>query len=302
MSTTAGIVVAETEAAEADVCCANCGIAGVDDVKLLEECNDFDLVRYCGDKCREEHREQHGEECKIRVKEMHDKKLFTQPDGTHIGECPLCFLPLPLDKSKSLFWPCCSKLVCKGCVHANYKSNGSRHCPFCRAVASKGENKIRQQLMKRVKANDPVAMRKMGSKCRDKRDYDGAFEYFTKAAELGSVDAHAKLGIMYMRREGVEKDEGKEVYHFEKAAIGGHPEARYILGYIEERNGNIERSVKHFIIGANLGVEQSMKKLWGHYSEGNITKEELESTLRAHHAALDAMKSEQRDAAEAALR
>jgi hypothetical protein len=35
--------------AEADVCCANCGIAGVDDVKL-KECTNCDLVKYCGDK------------------------------------------------------------------------------------------------------------------------------------------------------------------------------------------------------------------------------------------------------------
>jgi TPR repeat protein len=80
--------------------------------------------------------------------------------------------------------------------------------------------------MKRVKANDPFAMRKMGSKCHDKGDYDGAFEYFTKAAELGSVDAHAKLGSMYMKREGVEEDMEKTVYHYEKAAIGGHPGPR----------------------------------------------------------------------------
>ena len=281
------------EAADADVCCANCGIAGVDDVKL-EDCDGCDLVKYCGEKCREDHREEHEDECRKRLKEVHDKKLFTQPDHTHLGECPLCFLPLPLDKSKSLFWPCCSKLVCKGCVHANYMSNGSHHCPFCRAVASK----IRQQLMKRVKANDPFAMRKMGSKCRDKGDYDGAFKYFTKAAELGSVDAHAKLGSMYMKREGVEKDEGKEVYHFEKAAIGGHPEARYILGHIEEKNGNIERAVKHLIIAAKLGCEISMKGLWKHYSRGNITKEDLDATLRTHQAAIDETKSELRKMAD----
>ena len=36
--------------------CANCGIAAVDDIKL-EECTDCDLVKYCSDKCREDHRE-----------------------------------------------------------------------------------------------------------------------------------------------------------------------------------------------------------------------------------------------------
>jgi hypothetical protein len=63
----------------------------------------------------------------------------------------------------------------------------------------------------------------------------------------------------------------------------------------------MERSVKHLIIAANLGDEDSMKVLWKHYSGGNITKEELDATLRAHHAALDGMKSEQRDAADVAF-
>jgi len=41
-----------------------------------------------------------------------------------------------------------------------------------------------------------------------------------------------------------------------------------------------------------------MKELWKHYSHGNITKEDLDATLRSHQAALDAMKSEQRDIAD----
>jgi len=83
------------------------------------------------------------------------------------------------------------------------------------------------------------------------------------------------------------------------AAIGGHPTARYNLGCYEERKGNIERSVKHHIIAAKLGDEDSMKKLWKHYSGENITKEDLETTLRTHKAAIDAMKSPEREAAEA---
>jgi len=52
--------------------------------------------------------------------------------------------------------------------------------------------------------------------------------------------------------------------------------------------------VKHFIIAGNLGYEESMKVLWKYYSAGGITKEELESTLRTHKAAIDATKSVQR--------
>jgi tetratricopeptide (TPR) repeat protein len=295
------------ESAEADVCCANCGIAGVDDIKL-EECNYYcDLVKYCSDKCREEHREEHEEECKNRVKVLHDRKLFTQPEGTHLGECPICFLPLPLDSEKYSFLPCCSKLVCNGCIIANMKSirdscgdwNKARLCILCRQPAlmeDEERNWSRSKIMKRAKANDPAAICFQG-KIRYKRgDYVAAFEYLSKAAELGDIEAHCRLGVQYYQGgECVEKNEEKAVYHFEKAAIGGHPGARNRLALIEARNGNMGRAAKHFIIAANLGDENAMKGLWRHYSEGNITKEDLDATLRSHQAALVAMKSEQRD-------
>src|SRR6056300_941688 len=109
--------------ADADICCANCGAAEIDDIKLLEECDDCDLIKYCSDKCREDHREQHDEECKNRKALLHDRKLFTQPDETHEGECPLCFLPLPIDPRKFAFNTCCSETICKGCAYANFIAN-----------------------------------------------------------------------------------------------------------------------------------------------------------------------------------
>ena len=179
------------ETKEADVCCANCGAAEVDDIKL-KDCDGCDLVKYCSNnnKCREEHREQHEEECKKRAVLLHDRKLFTQPDGDYLGECPLCFLPLPLDRSKSVFRTCCSEIICKGCVYANYMSNKhdnvkANRCPFCREPGNDDENVKR--MMKRVKANDPAAMCQMGHKCNNEGDYDKAVEYWTKAAELGDV-------------------------------------------------------------------------------------------------------------------
>ena len=281
--------------------CANCGIAGLDNNEL-EECTACQSVRYCRDKCRENHREQHGEECKQRKALLHDRKLFTQPDGTHFGECPLCFLPLPLDGSKSMFRTCCSETVCNGCIYANFMSNihdmeKAGRCPFCREVANDDENEKR--MMKRAKANDPAALSQMGGRCSKEGDYDAAFEYLTKAAELGDLMARNQLGFMYWKGEGVDKDNEKAVYHYEKAAIGGNPKARHNLAVIEEENGNMERSVKHLIIAANLGYDESMKVLWKHYSAGNITKEDLDATLRTHQAAINAMKSPERDAAEA---
>ncbi len=286
---------------EADEVCAKCGAAEVDNVKL-KECTDCDLVKYCSDKCREEHREQHNEECKNRAKELHDKKLFTQPDGNHEGECPLCFFPMPLDNQKCSFHSCCSKLICDGCRYAHIiKSNESNrwNCPFCREPAPEDGEEREKRMMKRIKANDPAAMREMGLRCYHEGDYKGAFNYLTMAAELEDIRAHYVLGQMYLKGHGVKKDEEKAVYHSEKAAMGGDPYARFDLACYEERKGNIERAVKHSIIAANLGHELSMKELWGAYKEGCITKEDLESTLRTHQAALDEMKSPEREVAEA---
>src|SRR6056300_1636229 len=241
----------DSAAAKADMCCANCGAAEVDNIKL-EECDGCDLVKYCSEKCKEEHREEHY------------RKLFTQPDEIHLGECPICFSPMPIDPTKYVFHPCCSSFICKGCVYANRKSNGTDRCPFCREPMSSSDEETNKRMMKRVKANDPVALRHKGLECYREGNYDGAVDHFTKAAELGDADAHCNLGFIY-KGEGVENDEEKAAYHYEKAAIGGHPGARNNLGVLEEENGNMKRAVKHFIIAANLGYGDSMKCLWGHY-------------------------------------
>jgi TPR repeat protein len=151
--------------------------------------------------------------------------------------------------------------------------------------------------MKRVENNDPVAMWQMGAERYREGDYKSAFEYYTKAAELGDAKAHYSLSIMYDLGDGVEKDEKKQVYHLEEAAIGGYVSARYNLAVIEERNGRMERAVKHSTIAANMGDDKSMKALWKCHAKGFVKKDDLTVTLRAHQAAVDATKSAQREEA-----
>eukprot|EP00984_Skeletonema_dohrnii_P033664 scaffold30971_cov132-Skeletonema_dohrnii-CCMP3373.AAC.3 len=148
--------------------------------------------------------------------------------------------------------------------------------------------------------NDPVAMCHEGSEQYEKGDYSSAFQYFTKAAELGDVEAHYKLSILYQEGHGVEKDRGKQMHHLEQAAIGGHPSARFSLACSEGGNGRHDRAVKHLTIAANLGHDQSLDSLKRHFKIGLISKEDFASALRGHQAAIDAMKSPQRKAAEIA--
>ena len=285
--------------AEADICCASCGIAEVDDIKL-KECDGCDLVRYCSDACQQDHRSQHEAKCKERAVELRDAILFSQPESSHMGDCPICCLPMPLDY-KSILYTCCSKLICRGCSQANKlcqrRENMQQTCPFCRKSAPETREESDRNLMKRIEANDPAAIRQKGYKHSDGGDHDGAFNHWKKAAELGDAAAHYELSILYQNGQGVEKDEKKRVYHLEEAAIRGHPYARHNLGWYEESNGEIDRAVKHWIIAANLGFDNSIQALKECYKDGFVRKDDFAAALRAHHAAVDAMKSPQREAA-----
>jgi len=197
---------------------------------------------------------------------------------------------------------CCRKVICNGCYYGNVVREAERRlkesCPFCREPSPSTKEGVDKQAMKRIEANDPVAMYEEGVMQRQKGDYSSAFEYSKKAAGLGHVEAHAELAAMYLDGQGVEKDEKKSIHHTEEAAIGGHPTARCNLACYEERNGDMKRAARHLIIAANLGEDASIKFLLKGFKEGFIDKDDLAAALRAHQAAVEETKSPQREAAE----
>ena len=170
-----------------------------------------------------------------------------------------------------------------------------------------GENYAQElaykDVMKRVKKNDPVAARLMGNKHYDEGDYENAFKYLTKAAELGDAHSHFELSTMYYEGNGVEKDKEKEDYHLEEAAIGGHAEARHDLGCAEAgTNRRFERARKHFIIAANLGYEGSLKMVKHLHTIGHASKQDYAAALRAYQAAVVSTKSAEREKAQEAIK
>ena len=234
--------------------------------------------------------------------EVRDNQLFTQPDESHRGECPICCLPLPFDENKlTKLNSCCSKYICRGCAHANLKREKEQglkqRCTYCREPLPTTQDEINKNHMNRIKANDPAALCQMGRKCSKKGDLKGAIEYFTKAAELGNADAHFNLSLMYYKGEGVETDIKRAVHHWEEAAIGGHQEARFNLGCYEHRRSNYDRAAKHFIIAAKLGLDEALEQVKVGFAEDFVSKEVYEAALRGHQAAVDATKSKQREEA-----
>ena len=256
--------------------CASCGIAEIDDIKL-KDCDGCDLVRYCSDECRINHKSEHAEDCRERAAALREELLFRQPEGTHHGDCPICSLPLPLDRPSGLS-TCCNKTICLGCVHANQNREKEMRlqpsCPFCRKPSPHTDKEIEKRMKKRIEANDPFALCHEGVNNYIKGYYSRSFAHFTKAAGLGNVEAHFKLSMMYRAGEGVEENWRKGMYHLEEAAIRGHPRARCHLGCVENDNDNVERAVKHWIIAATQGDDESIKALMDMFRRGLIIDRE----------------------------
>ncbi len=128
------------------LCCASCGITENDDDVKLKKCTACYLVRYCSIECQKDHRKQHKRACKQRAAELRDELLFKQPESSHLGECPICMIPLPLDRQKSTMMGCCSKVICNGCFISNqkqeFKAKIKSKCPFCREATPKTDEEF----------------------------------------------------------------------------------------------------------------------------------------------------------------
>jgi len=234
-----------------------------------------------------------------------DEKLFADPPPKE--DCPICMLPMPHASGicgvRKTYEPCCGKTICEGCIWASaeevVKGNLKEWCDFCRVPSSRSDKEFVKRLKKRMKLNDAGAFRRLGEAYSFGqrgliKHSKKAFELWTKAAELGSLDAHYELARAYCYGDGVEQHAGKAIQHFELAAIGGHEFARNSLGVYEYKKGNVVRAMKHYIIGARCGNGDSLKKVCLGYKQGHVTKDDYAKTLRAYQHSCDEMKSEGR--------
>ena len=108
-----------------------------------------------------------------------------------------------------------------------------------------------------------------------------------------------QLGQFILPWRGVVMDKKKAEHYFELAAMNGYVSARHNLGCMEWEKGNRHRAMKHFILGARAGHENSLVAVKQGFRNGQVTKDEYASTLRAYHERQKETKSEARDKAAA---
>lgn len=164
--------------------CANCG-EGEEESSSLKRCGACLMVKYCSTDCQQAHRPQHKKECKRRVAELHNEKLFKQPPP--LEDCPICFLRLPSLHTGSKYHTCCGKVICSGCAFAPvYDNQGNEiaeiKCQFCRTPEPTSDEDLSNRVKKRIEEGDAIAIYNLGVHYAD--GIRGKPQDHTKALEL----------------------------------------------------------------------------------------------------------------------
>ena len=301
--------------------CSACGKAGTPGGDL-KKCTACKSVWYCGVNCQIDHRKAHKKECKRIKKELaarekqegqkgemedanKDEKFSLFNPEPRSG-CPICMVVMPLHVKMQMYMSCCGKIICGGCIYANYMVNADGKCPFCRQSAPDSQEKILEGMMARAESGDARAIFQLSTHYEVGRGFglqmDSAksLGLLQQAADLGCIEANSHLGEHYRDSYGgLTKSYEKARLHWEFAAKKGDPDAHHNLGELEfrmrHRNGHIDLSIRHLRISAQLGNKKSVRSLQNMAKFGYLGEEELKEAENAYRGALEAMRTEDRD-------
>ena len=274
--------------------CAACGKESD-----LKTCNGCKSVKYCNRECQISHRPQHKKQCQQRAAELLDEALFKQPPPRK--DCAICMHQLPIAE-ETVYKNCCGKTICIGCLYGQIKASNAKPqrlpnlpCPFCRLQPSFSYKEGKERFKKRMELGDADAFFTVGTEYMygdngTRQDIKKALEMYSRAIELGSIEAHNKIGILYSDGKYLPKDSKKMMYHFQQGAIKGCEYARYHIGVEEYKMGRKDRALKHWVIGATIGHKGSLDNV-----KAVGTRAQYEVALRGYQAYLDEAKSEKRD-------
>jgi len=229
-------------------------------------------------------------------------------------ECPICMIPLPIDDIAMAFFECCGKRLCMGCVYKSKitdsrknKNEVPKHeekCAFCRKPIVTAFKHRMKLLKKRIKNDDAnactvlAALHETGQAVLQSNTK--SLEMYIRAAELGHVDAFAKLGYYYQDGIGVELDLSKAIEFYGVGAKKGSVNAHNQLAMFHGKNGDDCKSLKHLKVAASTGNQLSMDTLMMYYKAKAFSKEDLAQTLRSFQSSRNEMKSKDRDDARVA--
>ena len=158
------------------------------------------------------------------------------------------------------------------------------------------EKKIRR-FEERIRKGDAAAAHVLGKYywsgvCGLEVNKPKSLEHFQRASDLGHRDSTRHMALVYASGDsGVQENKMKALSYFAEGIKKGDAVAHFLLGgcQLEDR-----KRIQHWRLAAEGGYVKSMKNIWKEFHNGNISKAELEATLRRHKEACDEMDSEER--------
>ncbi|KAL7550403.1 hypothetical protein ACHAWF_013646 [Thalassiosira exigua] len=237
-----------------------------------------------------------------------DEALFETP-APPAEECPICMHPIDTSSSALgqgllCYKLCCGKTVCAACEKELILEAESDMypCAFCRVLNPKsGEERVemaRKRIHEYDDANAIYILARyywFGIHGVEKDEKKGTRLYF-EAYLKGYRGAAVDIGHAYFLGKGVYRNHGLSMKWYTLAAVEGWVFARSILGRMERNAGNICRAMKHLLMAASAGDDESLKEVMQDYKAGHVKKDDLEKALRAHHQARNDMNNDRRDA------
>jgi TPR repeat protein len=117
-------------------------------------------------------------------------------------------------------------------------------------------------------ADSQVALAKIYSFVKERRDLDKAISLFKRAAAKGHIEALMWLGTAYLNGEGVAKDEQQATNLLTKAALGDNHLARYTLGKWFHTRNQFKEAAGLILRSAEAGLAESQLFAYLLYRDG----------------------------------
>ena len=240
-------------------------------------------------------------------------------------ECVLCYYPLPRNIEQSTYKSCCGSTICAGCINAQKRVRvigtnvklpiaGSKEekrefikiicysldvCPFCRASDAVSHEEHFERLVKHIDdRNDPSAIYCLASHyvkgtCGLSVNLEKARELYQRAYDLGDPDAAFDLFILHTEHF---TDQTLAMKYLEEGAKRGVEACMVELaGRLARFVGNLDEAKRLTVMAACSGDDDAMEHVknasWGI----QLTKDEFDTTVRAHRAAKDKETNEPRE-------
>jgi len=231
-------------------------------------------------------------------------KEWTPPSR---DECPICFIPLPIDDKSTCYRPCCGKIICKGCIADQIqmfiRDSGDEmqeemikaldQCMFCRTNMYGKSDELNRAA---AENNRPEGMFRVGQLyLADEKKQEG-IKWLKRATVLGCGKAAEKIGDLHLEDENSDIHETQACFYFNKAAELGRVQAYVKLGNIELDRGWVASAMNNYRKAAICGIKDPglVQVLKRGFMVGYITREEYFSTLYKHYKANDEMNSKSR--------